>query len=155
MLKISMRWILFFSMAIIAQRLLPGLDFLAAGILVCLEEQNPVQTTIVTLLTLLIQEGTGNMDFGACVLRYTAFAAVFLSGRRLFGSHALLFWLFLCAVLGPIHYGMTCLSANLQNIDVLPLTLDKECFFQTILMPIIWKIMMLLKPETPEHAYSD
>ena len=70
-------WAAFFAVGICLQRAIPGIDVLAAGLLVVLQERGGWRVFWAALALMLVQEGTGTLDFGAGLIWYPALIGFF------------------------------------------------------------------------------
>lgn len=147
----SLWWVAFFAVGICLQRALPGIDILAAGLFVALQERGEWRIFWVILALILVQEGMGTLDFGACLIWYPALLGFFFIGRWLFETRNVLFVVLLSACLGAVHLVVALLMTRLQYIAVdLPTLLD-ESILQAVLIPVVWKIASLTRRFVVPH----
>ena len=76
-------WASYFVISVWAQELSGGLDFLAPGLLICLQSGQWWTAAWMTLLWVLVQEGIGNLVFGVVILFYAGLFAFYLLSRWL------------------------------------------------------------------------
>lgn len=133
-------WGLFMAVGILLQGLWPGIDVLVVGLLLSLQEKVPAQRLWVGLVLLLVQEGSGTLDFGASILWYGSVVCIFYLGRWLFETENFLFMFLLSACLGASHFLVVRIMCSLQYISVnVPALLD-ECVLQALFIPFAWKL---------------
>ncbi len=144
-------WAAFFAVGICLQRAIPGIDVLAAGLLVVLQERGGWRVFWAALALMLVQEGTGTLDFGAGLIWYPALIGFFFIGQWLFETRNMLFVFLLSACLGAAHFGVALLMARLQYIAAdLPTLLD-ESILQAVVIPVVWKIASLTRRLVVPH----
>ncbi len=146
-------WILSFIFSILGQRILPGIDILVVGLLISLQEHNPIQTSAILLISILLQEGCGTLDFGVSFLWYSCIIILFFIGRWLFEVENLLFVILLSLCIGLSKYSIITFMSRLQNFPENSLFVFKECMLQSLYTPILWKIFSLTR--TWVRAYED
>lgn len=144
-------WMAFFAVGICLQRMIPGIDVLAAGLLVVLQERGGWRIFWVALAIMLVQEGMGTLDFGAGLIWCPALIGFFFIGQWLFETRNMLFVFLLSACLGATHFGVTLLMARLQYIAAdLPTLLD-ESVLQAVVIPVVWKFASLTRRLVVPH----
>jgi hypothetical protein len=92
-------WTGYLVIAIWAQELSGGFDFLAPGLLVCLQTGRWWTVAWLTVLWTLVQEGLGSLAFGVAVLFYAGMFGFFLLTRWLLEPENPLFILLFSLVL--------------------------------------------------------
>lgn len=138
-------WSIFFIISILLQRTLPGIDFLVIGLLISLQERNPLQILWILLTIVIIQEGCGTLDFGVSILWYSCVIGLYFIGCWLFETKNLLFVFLLSICIGLTKFFIIILMSHLQNLpDNFSLLID-ECILQSILIPFIWKLASLTR----------
>lgn len=145
-------WGLFFALAIILQRLLPGLDFLVVGLIIALQEKNRTQTAWIVLISILLQEGQGTMDFGVAVCWYGATMLIYYIGRAIFETENIFFLVLVCLSLGILHFGLMYILAGLQNITPPMERLVRESIEEMLVVPLLWFVLHKARPEVKAHA---
>ena len=138
-------WMVFFYAGICVQSVLPGLDVLVLGLLLALQERRPLQLAWLLPVLVLVQEGSGALDFGTSVLWYLAVVALFFIGHRLFEVENLLFMFLLSACLGVAHIGIIRLMATLQDAPVDATALLDEGILQALFIPIGWHLVSITR----------
>ena len=139
-------WALFISFAIFLQHLIPGVDVLAPGFLLSLQEKKPWQTLWLFLLFCLVQEGAGSMRFGSSVVWYGGLAVFFWIGQRFFVAENTVFVLLLALFLGAYHALLTLLMCTMQEIPVEYAVLLHESIIQTLITPLVWGLAYFFRP---------
>lgn len=145
-------WAAYIVAALIVQQQIPGVDALAPGFLLSLQEKNRWQTFWLFLLFTLIQEGAGSLGFGSAMLWYGGQVALFRLTERLFIADNFLFVLMLSASLGVLRALVTWFMCLVQKALVDYMLLTQECLLQMMLIPIIWGIAGLLRPKPAPHS---
>ncbi len=145
-------WTVFTLSGMWLQSFMPGVDFLAPGLILSLQEEKPRTTVILALCWLFIQEGTGSLAFGTVVLWYGVLAALFFFGHWLFEAKNFLFMIILGASLGVLHFGLMHVMTQLQDWRMdLGRTL-MEGVFQAVLFPLEWGLIYIVHNNLPHHA---
>ena len=145
-------WGVYIVAALIVQQQIPGVDALAPGFLISLQEKNRWQTFWLFLLFMLLQEGAGSLGFGSAMLWYGGQVALFRLAGRLFIADNVLFVLMLSASLGALRALITWFMCLVQKVPVEYMLLTQECLLQAVLIPIIWGIAGLLRPKAAPHS---
>jgi hypothetical protein len=143
-------WLCFALAAVWAQSRLPGLDALAAGIIILFQERDYRNMLWLLPVFILIQEGMGTRFFGGAIIWYTAVVLFFLIGHWLFEVDTFLFVLILSASLVAPYMAIEALMAPLQQLPFQPMqSLDKSVM-QAVFLPFAWQLLVwsrrLLKP---------
>lgn len=135
-------WLCFIAIAVTLQALAPGLDVLAAGLIVLLQEKDWRSLLWLLPLFTLLQEGIGTRPFGSTIIWYAATIVIFRMGRWLFATGNFVFIFILSACLGATYYGIAWLMAPLQNIAFnVQDNLDKS-LTQAIFLPFAWRLLV-------------
>ena len=135
-------WLAFLAVGICIQALTPGLDVLAVGLIILLQERDYRNLVWLLPLFVLVQEGMGTRPFGAVIVWYAATIVLFRLGRWLFEVENFVFVFLLSACLGAAYYGVTWLMAPLQNLSFnVEDTLDKA-LVQALFMPFAWRLLV-------------
>lgn len=146
-------WTVFIAGAILLQKQIPGVDLLAPGFLLSLQERRPWQTLWLFLLFSMIQEGTGTMHFGSSLLWYGGQAVFFWAGQRFFVAENVFFVLLLALFLGAYHAVITVFMCAMQEIPVEYTALLHESIIQTLIIPLIWGLAYYYRPGSKFKAY--
>lgn len=135
-------WLSFLAVGVCIQALVPGLDVLAVGLIILLQERDYRNLVWLLPLFVLVQEGMGTRPFGAVIVWYAATIVLFRVGRWLFQVENFVFVFLLSACLGAAYYGVTWLMAPLQNLTFnVEDTLDKS-LVQALFMPFAWRLLV-------------
>lgn len=135
-------WLSFLAVGVCIQALVPGLDVLAVGLIILLQERDYRNLVWLLPLFVLVQEGMGTRPFGAVIVWYAATIVLFRIGRWLFQVENFIFVFLLSACLGAAYYGVTWLMAPLQNLTFnVEDTLDKS-LVQALFMPFAWRLLV-------------
>lgn len=111
-------WVVFFVSAVWLQLFFPGTDFFVPGIILCLQRERFTHVLMLLLLTLLVQEGSGALVFGAGGLRYGGLVGMYLVGRGLFEARSPAFILLLAAAFTLSHLVILQTMAGLQSMTI-------------------------------------
>ncbi|WP_297826511.1 hypothetical protein [uncultured Desulfovibrio sp.] len=135
-------WLFFMAAAIGLQALTPGLDALAVGIIILLQERDYKNMLWLLPLFVLLQEGMGTRVFGGVIVWYAAIIVLFKLGRWLFEVENFIFIFLLSSCLGAAYYGVAWLMAPLQDIPFnVQDTLDKS-LIQALFLPFAWRLLI-------------
>jgi hypothetical protein len=104
--------------AIWAQEVSGGLDFLAPGLLICMQTGQWWTVAWMAALWTLVQEGVGNLVFGVVVLFYAGMFALFMLTRWLLEPENPLFILFFSLVLAVWGWVVLNGAINFQELAV-------------------------------------
>lgn len=108
--------------------------------MLCLQRERPDKVLLLTLVCIVIQEGSGPLVFGASALRYGALIFFFLLGRKLFEARSPAFILLLGGLFSAVHYLSLKIMAGLQSLIVL----DQRLFMDSVLLFFVFLIEWLL-----------
>lgn len=143
-------WIFFMAIAVCLQALVPGLDVLAVGLIILLQERDYKNMLWLPPLFVLLQEGMGTREFGGVIVWYAAVIALFKLGRWLFEVENFIFIFLLSACLGAAYYGVAWLMAPLQNLAFnVPDELDKS-LIQALFLPFAWRLLIATRHWTTD-----
>lgn len=144
-------WLCFVILAICVQALAPGLDVLAVGLIILLQEEDYRSMLWLLPIFCLLQEGMGTRPFGAMIVWYAAIILVFIGGRAVFEARNFIFIFLLSACLGCVYFLVAWLMAPLQNLVFnVPDALDKSVA-QAVFMPFAWRMLVALRPVRPQE----
>lgn len=139
-------WSLFALCGVWAQHFLPGVDFLAPGLLVSLQEERGGTTAWLLGAFVLLQEGMGNLFFGFSLLQYGVLVLAFMLGRNLFDSRSVTLVSLLGLLLGGGHFLFTLMIMRLEGM-LFPLErVLFESVVQALLVPVCWYLAHTLFP---------
>ena len=147
-------WVVFLSLGLVVENLLPGTDVLLIGLIIALQEGKIAQIIWVFLAVILLQEGIGTLAFGSSILSYTAIVLIFYAGRALLEQENILFVLIVAASAGIGHYVFTEAMAALQNISLPAQRLAVESFIQVLILPPLWILTFALRGRMVPHAQN-
>ncbi len=146
----SLWWIAFIIGAVLTQKNYPGLDFLILGFLILLQEEDLKQFFILSPILLLLQESVSTFPFGSYLMWYfSAIVLIFLS-KWLFEVENFLFMFLFSSTLSFIHLGIFMLMSRLQGIDYNLENLMDISVIQALIMPLIWWVLVRLRPQQEE-----
>lgn len=138
-------WFVFFIVAIIAQSILSGIDFLLVGVIIALQERKIGQLIWVILAAILLQEGMGTLPFGSALLWYVSAIVVFYGGRALFEAENFIFIFLVSALLGILHYFFIFFMVSLHDLPINNTRLLWECAIQIMIIPPLWRLAYFLR----------
>lgn len=138
-------WVFFFLIAIYAQSILPGIDFLLIGIIISLQEKRLAQLIWILLTAILLQEGVGTLPFGLALLCYSFAIIIFCGGRLLFEAENFLFIFLVSGILGLLHFICTYAMADLHYLQIDTTRLAAESVLQALIIPPLWKLAYFLR----------
>lgn len=145
-------WTVFTACGIWLQSLIPGVDFLAPGLILALQQEKWTVTIWLGLAWLFIQEGTGSLAFGTGLLWYGVLTALYYLGHWLFEAKNFLFMFILGASLGLSHLLLTQVMAVLQDWTIPPERLIIEGILQALIFPVEWGLIFLIHHQLPDDA---
>ncbi len=146
-------WLCYIVCGVCLQLMLPGMDALAPGLLLALQEGRHKLFIQLAAVFLLIQEGAGSLHFGAGLLWYAGLAVLFKFSARLFVADNLLFVAGLSAGLGAWRAAVQLFVCAVQDIPVDHTRLLQESLLQALLIPIVWGVALYLRPKRLRHAH--
>jgi len=145
-------WSLFTLAGLWMQSFMPGVDFLAPGLILSLQEEKPRATVVLGLIWLLLQEGSGSLAFGTVVLWYGVLTALFFFGHWLFEAKNFLFMIILGACLGVLHFGLMNVMTQLQDWRVQPGRVLLESVVQAVVFPVQWGLAYIIYNHLPHNG---
>ncbi|EPR32776.1 hypothetical protein dsat_0217 [Alkalidesulfovibrio alkalitolerans DSM 16529] len=137
-MRVFLFWLCFTIVAIWGQYLLPGTDFLAAGLVVSMQEQDRSRTLWLAVPWILLQEGMGNLAFGMMPLLYGSLALAFYFGRWLFEARNILFICLLGFFSGASQAWLALTMAGLQGVAPERGAVLATALLQALLFPLLW-----------------
>ncbi len=144
-------WTVFLCAGVWAQSVFPGVDILAAGLVISMQEERLQQTAWLMLACIIIQEGAGSLAFGYSLVWYVFVVGLYILGRWLFEARNLLFILLLGLCLGIMHVVLSSTLASLQNYEVDIAVLLREGFLQALLFAPAWGFTYALRPKRAQN----
>ncbi|MDR2161191.1 MAG: hypothetical protein LBO77_03515 [Desulfovibrio sp.] len=146
-------WTGYVIAGLLLQRQFPGLDALAPGFLLALQERKTIQTLWLFLLFTLIQEGTGSLHFGMGMIWYGGQMVLFRLGSRLFVADNIIFVVLFSASLGVCYGVLFWLICALHDIPSDYAELFRLSLLQAAAIPIVWGLARICRPRTAAHAH--
>lgn len=140
-------WAGFAVAAIWMQRFVPGVDFLAPGILFCLQREKMTQAFWMGIVWVLIEEGSGTLPFGYAIISYLLIYALYRGGIIFFDVQSLMFALLCGIALGLLHPLMTGIIAMLADMGGSPDLYVVEGVIQGLVFPLEWLLIRFFYPE--------
>ncbi len=131
-------WGAYTVLGVWGQRFVPGVDFLAPGIVLSMQEQAGPRTVWLTVIWILLLEGMGNLPFGYGVAWYGLLVVFFFVGRWLFEARSFLFMCLLGFGLGVLHPVLLYFLAALGNLVVPLKSAILEGVIQAMIFPLVW-----------------
>ena len=147
-------WSLVTLLGVWLQNLVPGVDFLAPGLILAMQEEKWTVPVWLGLVWLFLQEGTGSLAFGTGLLWYGLLAGLFFFGHWLFEARNFLFMFILGLCLGTMHFVLINLMAVLQDWSIPLQRLAMESVLQTLIFPVEWGIIYLIHQHLPENVHA-
>jgi len=138
-------WIIYTVAAVWLQRFFPGLDFFLPGLILCLQLRKYHYAFWFGLVWIFIQEGTGTMTFGACLLWYMVLVLIFFWFRFFFSTGSFVFILLLSVFVGFWHWAVVHIMSELQEVAVDTEILILESLQTILLFPVIWGVLYYLR----------
>lgn len=145
-------WTVFAVIGVLAQTLLPGVDLLAAGLIVSLQEDRRSVSAWLFVAFVLMQEGMGSLPFGQSLLWYVLTSLLFLLGRWMFEARNVFFVLMVGLGLGLAHCGLVYVMASLQDLAVYLPRLWRESVIQAGVIPVEWLLVRLTYLSVSPHG---
>ena len=145
-------WTVFTVLGVLGQALLPGVDLLAAGLIVSLQEDRRSVSAWLFMVFVLLQEGQGSLPFGQSLLWYVLVALLFLLGRWMFEARNVFFVLLVGLLLGLAHFCLVYVMAALQDLAVYLPRLWRESALQAGVLPLQWLLVRLTYLSVMPHG---
>lgn len=139
-------WAGYTVLGVWAQRTVPGVDFLAPGIILSMQEEAGNRTALLALIWILLLEGSGNLPFGYGLAWYGLLAAAYFAGRWLFEARSYLFMALLGLWAGLLHPVLVYGVASLANLQVVMEPLWIQGLIQAGTFPVVWFLADQLFP---------
>lgn len=144
-------WALFIPLSLWVQSVVPGVDALAAGvILLALEERTKALCWFVPFC-ILIQEGIGTQAFGSSFLWYASILILLAVLRMFVECREFLFVCLLACAMGPVYILLCYLVGGLQNVMPDTHVLLGRGLAQALFTPPAWA----LAARTHRWVYTD
>jgi len=139
-------WAAYTVVAVWAQKVIPGVDFLAPGLVLSMQEEAGYRTVWLAVLWILLQEGMGNLPFGYGIAWYGLLVIFYIVGRWLFEARSFLFMCLLGIGLGVLHPLLTYGLSALANLAAPQPAVLVEGALQALLFPLVWAVADWLFP---------
>jgi uncharacterized membrane protein len=147
-------WTVFTLSGIWMQSFMPGIDFLAPGLILSLQEEKIRTAVVLGLLWLLIQEGTGSLAFGTVILWYGVLTALFFFGHWLFEAKNFIFMVIIGVCLGVLHFVLMTVMAQLQDWRLILGRVFLEGVIQAVVFPVEWGLIYIIFNHLPQGKYD-
>lgn len=141
-------WAGYTILSVWLQRFVPGVDFLAPGIIICMQEQGGWRTLWLAIVWILLMEGMGNLPFGYGIAWYGLLVIFYFVGRWLFEARSFLFMCLLGIGLGGLHPVLSYSLARLASMSVNWDMVVMEGVVQAVTFPIVWLVVDYLLPRS-------
>ncbi len=135
-------WLCFLAVAVGIQAAVPGLDVMAVGLIILLQERDYKNMLWLLPSFILLQEGMGTRVFGGVIVWYAAVIMLFRMGRWLFEAENFLFIFLLSACMGGAYYAVAWLMAPLQDLPFNTHDILDKSLIQAIFIPFAWKLLV-------------
>ena len=135
-------WLCFLAVAVGIQAAVPGLDVMAVGLIILLQERDYKNMLWLLPAGILLQEGMGTRVFGGVIVWYAAVIMLFRMGRWLFEAENFLFIFLLSACMGGAYYAVAWLMAPLQDLPFNTHDILDKSLIQAIFIPFAWKLLV-------------
>ncbi len=144
-------WGCFSFLAIWAQKIVPGIDFFAPGLLLCIQLDKKYHVFWMILIWSLIQDGIGGLPFGYSVVWYSSIYFLYRCGAMFFDVQSLMFALLCGVVLGALHPSLTAMMSLLADMVWAPDRYIFEGILQAAIFPVEWLLLKYIYPERFKH----
>lgn len=145
-------WAGYVVVAVWLQRLAPGLDAMAPGLLVCMKEKSRQQLVIFLAVCVLLQEGCGTLPFGSSIVWYGFVFACYYIGSWFFLVDSRIFMLLLSIALGvgraAAFYGVGLLQQQPLDSGVL----IAPALAQALFTPLLWGLASVSRAKIVKEA---
>ena len=135
-------WLCFLAVAVGIQAAVPGLDVMAVGLIILLQERDYKNMLWLLPAFILLQEGMGTRVFGGVIVWYAAVIMLFRMGRWLFEAENFLFIFLLSACMGGAYYAVAWLMAPLQDLPFNTQDILDKSLIQAIFISFAWKLLV-------------
>lgn len=140
-------WLTFTVTCIWGQSVVPGVDLLAPGLVILLQNNKRVPALWMVLLWVPLQDGMGNLASGYSIMWYCLVVLFFHSGRWLFEARSVLFMVLIGMALGVLHIGLTYAMVSLQFMSFPMERVLWEGLIQAVIFPVEWGILDRVYPQ--------
>lgn len=147
-------WTVYGIVGLALQHHFPGVDALIPGIMLSCQEKRWQQTAWLCVFAILIQEGTGSLDFGSALLWYASLLFLFGAGRLFFVTGSLFFVVLLAMALGIVHSGLLYSLSSLQGYTIDSYYLAQQAMAQALLIPPLYAAASLARKRFLNYEYG-
>lgn len=144
-------WTAFTFVAIWAQKVLPGVDFMAPGLLLCIQLDKRKHIFWLILIWSLIQDGVGGLPFGYSVIWYSSILILYRCGAMFFDVQSMMFTLLCGCVLGFLHPVLTGMMSMLADMVWVTDRYILEGILQALIFPAEWLLLKYFYPVRFKH----
>ncbi|CCO23335.1 hypothetical protein [Maridesulfovibrio hydrothermalis] len=144
-------WAGFTFVAIWAQKILPGVDFMAPGLLLCIQLEKKSHVFWLILIWSLIQDGVGGLPFGYSIIWYSSILILYRCGAMFFDVQSMMFALLCAAGLGLLHPLLTGIMSMLADMVWVSDRYIFEGILQALIFPAEWLLLKYLYPVRFRH----
>lgn len=147
-------WATFTFAGLWAQKMVPGIDFLAPGILLCVQLNKKTHVFWLILVWSLVQDGIGGLPFGYSIIWYLSILVLYRGGEMFFDVHSIMFALLCGCLLGVLHPGLTMMMSLLADMAFVPDRYIYEGILQAVIFPFEWLLLKSFYPAEVRHESS-
>ena len=147
-------WVVYCAAGLTLQRYFSGVDALVPGIILSCQEKRPQQTAWLCLAVILVQEGTGSLDFGNAILWYGSLIIFFHLGKLFFVTGSLFFVVLLSLLLCVAHPAILYVTSSLQGLDINMQRLVGQAVAQALITPPLYATASLIRKRFISHEYG-
>lgn len=144
-------WAGFTYLAIWAQKMLPGVDFMAPGLLLCIQLDRRKDLYWLILIWALIQDGIGGLPFGYSIIWYLSLLVLYRCGAMFFDVQSMMFALLCGVTLGVLHPLLTGVMSMLADMVWVTDRYVFEGILQAVIFPAEWLLLKYLYPAGFKH----
>ncbi len=144
-------WAAFTFVAIWAQKVLPGVDFMAPGLLLCIQLDKRKYIFWLILIWSLIQDGVGGLPFGYSIIWYSSILILYRCGAMFFDVQSMMFALLCGGVLGLLHPALTGMMSMLADMAWVADRYVVEGIIQALIFPVEWLLLKYIYPVRFKH----
>ncbi len=144
-------WAAFTFVAVWGQKMVPGIDFLAPGILLCIQLNKRTYVFWLILVWALIQDGVGGLPFGYSIVWYLSILALYRGGEMFFDVQSTMFAMLCGCMLGVVHIGLTFMMSMLADMTFVLDRYVYEGVVQALVFPAEWLLLKYIFPAGAKH----
>ncbi len=137
-------WAAYTVVAVWAQKVIPGVDFLAPGLVLSMQEEAGYRTVWLAVLWILLQEGMGNLPFGYGIAWYGLLVIFYIVGAGFRGRS-------FCSCACSVSARCAASAAHIWFVGLGQLAAPQpavlvEGALQALLFPLVWAVADWLFP---------